>query len=276
MPTQSTEIQATLLSSAAFKRASAVAQNVRYEDGVVCTAPGYQRISLSSELLKGIVAYWPLQEPSGTRFDATPSYNNLTDVPPNFATAMPDVLSTTGIIGAAALFPPMPPWGQSKDSLSLDSRLTGIFMSPLILRVHDLFSSDTTLSSGFINPLIEGCPNDLWTLDTALESGTYSTSIVVEDAPEDSASFDTTLSSGTYAETVVGPEDAPEDSLSFDTSLASGTYLIVVVTEDAPEDSASFDTTLSSGTYAETIVGPEDAPEDSISLDTALASGSYG
>jgi hypothetical protein len=109
MPTQSTEISGTLLSTAAYQRASAVAQNVRYEDGVVCAAPGYLRINLTSELLQGIIAYWPLQELNSTRYDATPNHNNLTDVPGSFPGGIADVLSGPGILGGlAALFPGAP------------------------------------------------------------------------------------------------------------------------------------------------------------------------
>jgi hypothetical protein len=107
MPTQSAELTGTLFSTAAYQRASAVSQNVRYEDGVVCAAPGYQRINLSSELLQDIVAYWPLQELSGMRYDATPNYYNLTDVPG--AVEVTDILSGPGILGGlAALFPGAP------------------------------------------------------------------------------------------------------------------------------------------------------------------------
>lgn len=121
LPTQSTEIQGTLLSASQIKRAAAVAQNTRYEDGVVCAAPGYQRIVLSSELLQGIVAYWPLQEASGTRFDATPDHYNLTDVPGIYPGGLPDILSSPGILGGLAALSPLPrpglscktAWGQT-------------------------------------------------------------------------------------------------------------------------------------------------------------------
>lgn len=255
MPTQSTEIQGTILSSAAFKRASAVAQNVRYEDGSVCAAPGYIRINLSSELLQGIVAYWSLGEAMGTRFDATPNYNNLTDVPGVVPDGTLDLSSTAGIIGAAALFPGMPFVG----------------VAPL---VHDSLFFNTALFSGFVNPLIKGLPNDLWTFDTALSSGAYASTVIITDSPEDEFSFDGTVASGAYVETVVGPTSAPEDEFSLDTTLTSGTYTLVIVVADSPEDEFSFDTTLVSGSYTETIVGP-DSDEDKFSFDCALASGSY-
>jgi hypothetical protein len=61
-------------------RASAVASNVRYEDGVVRCAPGYVRIDLVSPLLLDIIAHWRLDEPSGTRFDATLHHDDLSEV----------------------------------------------------------------------------------------------------------------------------------------------------------------------------------------------------
>ena len=277
LPTQSTEIQGTLLSASQIKRAAAVAQNTRYEDGVVCAAPGYQRIILSSELLQGIVAYWPLQEASGTRFDATPDHYNLTDVPGIYPGGLPDILSSPGILGGlAALFPPTPPWAELQDSLGADSALSEVVTSIYTTRQHDLLSSDSALANGYINPLIEGVPNDLWTLDSALASGAMLLTILTTDAPEDSASLDSALLSGAYTETIViaDPPDGESDSLSLDSALASGTYSLVVIVTDAPEDSLSSDSTLASGAYTETVVGPV-SDSDSLSSDSALASGTY-
>ena len=80
MPTHSVEIQGTLLSSAAYQRAASVAQNVRYEDGVVCAAPGYSKITLNSLLLEDLVAYWTLNETEGTRYDSTTNGYDLSIV----------------------------------------------------------------------------------------------------------------------------------------------------------------------------------------------------
>ena len=253
MPTRSGMIQGTIFSAASIKRAAAVAQNVRYEDGVVCAAPGYIRISLSSELLQDIVAYWPLNEASGTRYDATPNYNNLTDVPG--PPGIPDIFSDAGILGAAALFPGVPP-GSPTEAES------------------DSFSLDAAMSSGFINPRVARLPNDLWTLDAALNSGVYSPTVEIVDAPDDSVSFDAALSSGAYVETE-NPTDAPDDSLSLDAALSSGTYTLVVIIAAAPDDSVSLDVALASGAYVETIIGPYSAPSDSISLDNSMHSGAY-
>ena len=253
MPTRSGMIQGTIFSAASIKRAAAVAQNVRYEDGVVCAAPGYIRISLSSELLQDIVAYWPLNEASGTRYDATPNYNNLTDVPG--PAGIPDIFSDAGILGAAALFPGVPP-GSPTEAES------------------DSFSLDAAMSFGFINPRVARLPNDLWTLDAALNSGAYFSTLQIADAPDDSASMDAAIGSGAYVETVVAA-DSPSDSASLDAALGSGAYVLVIIVQDAPEDSASLDCALSGGTYIETIIGPYSAPADSASLDAALHGGAY-
>lgn len=128
LPTQSGEIQGSILSAASIRRASVVAQNVRYEDGVVCAAPGYQRIQLSSELLQNMVAYWPLQEASGTRFDSTHNQYNLLDSPSAVGGA--DILSTTGIIGRAALFSATPRVGLTPYLFSTEPAVYGVQASP--------------------------------------------------------------------------------------------------------------------------------------------------
>src|SRR5271157_5568491 len=63
------------------QRAAVIASNVRYEDGVVCNAPGYDRVELDIPLLDGLIAFWKLEEASGTRFDATLNHNDLQDQP---------------------------------------------------------------------------------------------------------------------------------------------------------------------------------------------------
>lgn len=147
LPTNSGILQATLLSSAAYQRASSAAQNVRYEDGVVCAAPGYQTIILDSALLNGIIAYWPLTEPFGTRFDATPNHRDLTDVP---GTNGLDVISDPGILDGLAVLFPTSSLSQFFDSLSLDVSLSsGAYVQVLVFpSQQDSFSLDASLFSG--------------------------------------------------------------------------------------------------------------------------------
>lgn len=52
------------------QRVCAVAQNVRFEDGVICNAPGYEKVALSTALLAGMVSHWRLDELTGNRADA--------------------------------------------------------------------------------------------------------------------------------------------------------------------------------------------------------------
>src|SRR5579863_6552206 len=61
-------IPSTLLSLGSMQRAASTASNVRYDNGVVRNAPGYQVIQVTSSILTGIVARWSLDEASGTRF----------------------------------------------------------------------------------------------------------------------------------------------------------------------------------------------------------------
>lgn len=273
LPTNSAELQSTLLSSAAYQRASVAAQNVRYEQGVVCSAPGHARISLSSELLQGLLAYWRLQEPGGTRYDATANHYDLTDVA-GTAPGVSDILSDDGVIGMAALFPPMPPWGEAQDSLQGGSALVGVFQSPLVLRMHDLVVSDSALASGFISPLTEYLPRDLFTADSSLASGSLNTTVTFTDAPDDSASLDAAAQSGTYALAVV-EFNSPSDKTALDGSFASGAYALVVVFTSSPDDYATVDSALESGNYAQTVGEPQSVSDD-FGLDSALLLGYYG
>lgn len=131
LPTQSGEIQGSILSAASSKRAATVAQNVRYEDGVVCAAPGYQRIQLSSELLQNMSAYWPLQEASGTRYDLSHNGYNLLDSPSSVGGV--DVLSCPGIIGNGALFASTPRVGLAPYLFSIESALYGLQAAPFTI-----------------------------------------------------------------------------------------------------------------------------------------------
>src|SRR5437879_1603019 len=60
---------ADLLNPADLQRVCVEAQNVRFEDGVIAAAPGYERAGLDS-LFTGLVAYWKLDETTGTRKDS--------------------------------------------------------------------------------------------------------------------------------------------------------------------------------------------------------------
>lgn len=74
-------------------RASTFASNVRYEDGVIKNAPGYVRVAGADN----IVAHWPLDEATGTRFDTSANHLDLTE--------HPTVDQVAGQISFAAHFP---------------------------------------------------------------------------------------------------------------------------------------------------------------------------
>lgn len=83
-------------------RASAVGSNVRYEDGVVRAAPGYDRVNLVASILVDLVAHWRLNEYSGTRFEATLNHYDLAETIGAGETV--GVLQASGKFETAALF----------------------------------------------------------------------------------------------------------------------------------------------------------------------------
>jgi hypothetical protein len=62
------------------KRPFVEAQNVRFEDGVVAAAPGYEKVTLSGAngLLNGLVAHWRFDEASAPFTDSTPNAIDFT------------------------------------------------------------------------------------------------------------------------------------------------------------------------------------------------------
>lgn len=106
-------------------RASTVGSNVRYEDGVVRNAPGYDRVNLDITILDGIVAHWRMDEAAGsTRLDATLNHRNLTEQ----AGTAPDNLTVeqdTGKFGASALFSSVTPPVTASFFLADDDVVTG-------------------------------------------------------------------------------------------------------------------------------------------------------
>lgn len=99
---------ATLQTGMALQRSWAVAQNVRFEDGVIAAAPGYIRCKLvetGSTLLAAVVSHWRMDEASSTRFDAHGSDNLscMQNFPGQTTTGL-EVQATAGILGNAALF----------------------------------------------------------------------------------------------------------------------------------------------------------------------------
>lgn len=90
-----------------YQRAAAVSQNTRYEDGVTCNAPGYDRINVQASILSSLVAHWNLDELNGTRKDSTLNHHDLTEIE-----GSPDsilhVTQVPGQFAQAAFFPAIP------------------------------------------------------------------------------------------------------------------------------------------------------------------------
>lgn len=57
-----------------YQRVCSVAENVRFEDGVIANSPGYERVAITGlSLLTGLVSHWRFEEAGGigsTRYDA--------------------------------------------------------------------------------------------------------------------------------------------------------------------------------------------------------------
>lgn len=96
------------------QRVCAAAQNVRFEDGVIKNAPGYEQVQVITSLLANCVAHWTMDEVNGTRYDLAGDHD-LTDVPGNkgqsYGNAVIDVSQVSGKLGMAAFFPATPPTG---------------------------------------------------------------------------------------------------------------------------------------------------------------------
>lgn len=268
-----------------MRRAAALSSNVRYEDGVVAKAPGYQTVSVSANILTDFIAQWNLDELSGTRFDSSGNAHNLTEVD-----GIDSLFGLTLTVGTeegkfdnAALFPSLQYVLMESDSITVDATLgSGLsFISPRPIPVEDFMLVDSALTTSFISPRSSAL-HDSMLSDSALFSGAYLATIagpVTVSDPSDDITSDSALSSGTYTETVIGPESVhyPEDDVTTDSALSSGTYTLVVVTKvdsDTADDITS-DSALSSGAYTETVNGPVD-DEDGLLLTVGLDSGSYG
>lgn len=94
-------------------RVATFATNMRYEDGVMKNAPGYVKVQGADSL----VAHWPLDEATGTRFDSGPLHLDLTE--------HPTVDQVTGQINFAAHFP-----GSSGGILAITGYEDGVLTNP--------------------------------------------------------------------------------------------------------------------------------------------------
>jgi hypothetical protein len=244
------------------QRAASRASNVRYEDGVVCNAPGYEKVKLDSTTLSGLVAQWNLNEASGSRIDASGNGHILLE--------SGSVGSEAGLFGVAAVFTTPPFTPSLQDTFTVDSSLSsGSFVSPFGKRVHDFLSLDSALSEGFYNPKVQEL-HDSSRLDLALDSGIYLATVTIVSS-QDSALLDSTMLSGAYTLTVLTQDT--QDSALLDSTLLSGTYTLSVIVPEVPEDRAILDAALDSG-FVGNIADPE-THTDRLSLTASLESGSY-
>jgi len=149
-------------------RAASRASNVRYEDGVVCNAPGYEKVALQASALTGLVAQWSLDERSGDRADRSGNARTLSEV-----TGMVDAAGTEGGVGAeggkfnlAARFAAVERVGEVTDSLTADIKLGSGALSLSAPTVQDSLTADVTLAEGALVsalcPVVTEYPTISW------------------------------------------------------------------------------------------------------------------
>lgn len=151
-----------------MQRAAARASNVRYEDGVVCNAPGHERITITSDLLDGLIAAWPLNEVGGDRYDQSGNNHTLTEITGIDETGvdLSYVLSETGKFKLAALFPALDNIGVVQDRLGLSAApRSGTYATP-VSDVADKFALSPSLAYGAVTevtcPVVTVYPSTTW------------------------------------------------------------------------------------------------------------------
>lgn len=260
------------------RKTASVASNVRYEDGVVCAAAGYQKVVLVSSILAGLIASWHLDEPASPFLDATGNGRSLTEQPGNdpIIGGIFHVGSETGKFGNAVLFTALEYAAVAEDDLTLDLRVHGA-QNPTVVRVYDRMMLDVSLSAKtFYNPRVQTLEDGIFG-DISLGSGAYVQVVFDIEEPEDKLFDDISLISGAYVNTVI-TEDAPHaaDDISMDNTLASGSCILTVIPVDAPHaaDDISLDDALASGAKTQTVFNIQ-MPTDGLLLTVSLGSGSY-
>ena len=275
-------VPSTMLSLGSYQRASSRASNVRYEDGVICSAPGWEQVKLLSSLLNDLIAAWHLDEQAGQpRLDSSGNNHTLVivaaydpaDNPP------PTVAGDGGKIAGSALFESVSFRVDLGESVSIQVALDDqSFQNPkLIWGPTDYLSSQMAMDVGFQNPRIQWLYDGVATT-LSLEPGVYLLAAVVFNVGYDSLSNIIAFESGAYVATIVtvfGP--AAVDKLSHAISLDPGVYTLVIVSlGSAVSDKIALTLSLDSGVSTQTIFGSVTVPADSIALTLSLDSGSYG
>lgn len=131
------------------KRAASRASNVRYEDGVTCNAPGYEKVKLEASVLSGLVAQWGLDERAGSREDRSGNGHTLQDVPGILtpAGAEQGVDAEGGRFSLAARFASVGQVGAAQDALSLDAQFSSGALVLSAPGLSDSMSLDASLAS---------------------------------------------------------------------------------------------------------------------------------
>lgn len=168
-------VPSTLIAMGSYQRASSNASNVRYANGVIYNAPGFQNISVNTPILSDVVAYWSLDGPAGTWTDGTGNGNTLTAQagwdPVDGPTSVGEV---PGLFVGAASFPSMPFWATEEDSLAIATGLSvsGSFLSAVpvwgLADSADIFVG--VAATGSLYGPIFAYPGDALTLSIALAS----------------------------------------------------------------------------------------------------------
>jgi hypothetical protein len=82
-----------------LQRVCVLAENVRFADGVMAAAPGYEQVLLNTSILANCLAHWRLDEASGQRYDAHINGHTLAEDESGGS-----IYGATGKIGNAAHF----------------------------------------------------------------------------------------------------------------------------------------------------------------------------
>ena len=166
-------VQASIFLPSTMTRASAVASNVRYEDGVVCNAPGYQRVIVSSSILTDLIAIWHMDEVQvpGQKFDSSGNSHTLSFTVGSAAEIF--VGAEPGLFNSAALFESVPfgSGGFSPYLYNADSALTALANGSFTISLSLL---SKTLGSVYVPENIIYCPDYYVTLNS---NGTLTFSI---------------------------------------------------------------------------------------------------
>jgi hypothetical protein len=269
-------IPSTVLSLGSLQRAAATASNVRYDNGVVRNAPGYQVVQITSSILTDILARWSLDETSGTRFDTSGSGLNLTELD-GFDPLLPGPMTvavTPGKFNGAALFNSLTYRAYVYDALEVGAGLApiGSFISIRTTYTGDLMGVSAGLDLSFQNPTIKYVLDGVG-ITPGLDICTYLAATVFAATAFDAAAISAGIGTGSYTLTIV-PGGTTADSMSISGGFSSGSYTLTVVPGGTESDSLAISAGIGTSAYTQTVFTVE-TEFDGIALTAGLLSGSY-